>query len=85
MHRCIGLSAAISIQNTKKTDIFKHNMPFATYLFPVANGQLFAQNKLGLFRIRVSRVIRLSVRYRVSCHSGVSATSFKDTLNADSG
>jgi len=85
MHRCIGLSAAISVQNMKKNDIFKHNMPFATYLFPVANGALFVQNKLGWFRVRVSRVIRLSVRYMVSCHSGVSATSFKDTLNDDSG
>jgi len=84
MYRCIGLSAAISVQNMKKTDIFKHNMPFATYLFPVANGALFVQNKLGWFRVRVSRVNRFSVRYRVSCHSGVSGTSFKDTLHANS-
>jgi len=85
MHRCIGLSAAISVQNLKKSDIFKHNMSFATHLFPVANGALFVQNKLGWFRVRVSRVNRLSVRDRVRCHSGVSATSFKDTSNADSG
>ena len=50
-------------------------MPFATYLFPVVNGALFVQNKLGWFRVRVSRVIRFSVRYRVRCHSGVSATT----------
>jgi len=85
MHRCIGLSAAISVQNMKKTDIFKHNVSFATHLFPVANGALFVQNKLWWFRVIVSRVNRLSVRDRVSCYSGVSATSFKDTLNADSG
>ena len=76
----------------KKTDIFKHNMSFATYLFPVANGTLFVQNKLGWFRVRVSRVNsyiysgeikifnRLSVRDTVSCYSGVSATSLNKCI-----
>ena len=49
-------------------------MSFATHLFPVADGAFFVTNKLAWFGVTAGRVIRLSVRYMVSCHSGVSAT-----------
>jgi len=58
-------------------------MSFATRLFPVADGAFFVTNELGWFGITASRVIRLSVRYRVSCHSGVSATIVSWILIAD--
>jgi len=39
-NKCIGLSAAIGVQNKEITDIPKHDTSVAVYLFPVANGVL---------------------------------------------
>ena len=41
-------------------------------LFPVANGALLVQKKLGL---------RFTVTVRVSCRNGVSVTSLKDVID----
>jgi len=41
-------------------------------LFPLADGALFVQKKLGF---------RVDVRVSVSCRSGVLATSFKDAID----
>ena len=50
-------------------------------LFLVANCALFAQKKLG-FTVVVSRVsVSVRVSVRISCHSSVSAASFKDVID----
>ena len=44
----INASTTIVIQKQEITDIIKHDTPFAVCLFPVVNGTLFVQKKLGL-------------------------------------
>ena len=53
---CIGLSAAIGVQNKKISVVSNHNTSFAVCLFPVAIGALFVQRKLW-FRVCVSRLV----------------------------
>jgi len=44
MHRRLGLSVDIGVQNVQViADILKHGTPFVVCLFPVVNGALFVQ------------------------------------------
>jgi len=61
MHRRIDLSASVSVQDIKTTNILKHDTSFAACLFLVANGAWFVQKKLG-FRIMISSVSKVIAR-----------------------
>jgi len=50
---CIGLSVAIGVQNTGNPSDARTDASFAVSLFPVADGELFVQQKSGL-RFRTS-------------------------------
>jgi len=65
MHRRIGRYRR---SNTGTTDILKYGMSLALCLFPVTNGALFMQNKLG-FRVTINGA------------NGVSATGYTDAVD----